>query len=264
MRARLDALEALFKQLRLATTPKAQRLFNKLRVNTDVQLLLDSLDKDGGHDNEDEDIPPAIQEQEHPTAELAARLPDHPSRRNFSNVEQAHSGPVTLRDAVPKEQMERLSWNIEVPAAPATRAAVDNFFGCAGTLLHVFTREQAESFHDEAFSGTSQTPSWKASVCCLCAIAAIGKVYHHDPDASGGAKRYYDVAKGLFEDLVEIRSLDAIKVCTLLALFNIFDKATLAVVHVGMFYSQLSDKSGAPNKLARSRDEPRQVLRARP
>ena len=28
--------------------------------------------------------------------------------------------------------------------------------------------------------------------------------------------------------------MDGIKVCTLLALFNIFDKATLAIIHVGM------------------------------
>jgi hypothetical protein len=111
---------------------------------------------------------------------------------------------------------------------------VDNFFICAGTLLHVFSREQAQKFHQEVFEGQVQDASWRGSLCCLCAIAAIGKAYDNTSSASGSSKLYYDVSKSLFEDLIEVRSLDGIKVCTLLALFNIFDKATLAIIHVGM------------------------------
>lgn len=218
MRARLDSLENLFKQLKQATAPKAQRIFERLKSNVDVQRLLEDLDIEAGDDDETE---PAT------TSDTRGALTTQ-TGGNASSV-----GPVSLRDAPVSEKLVPITWQIEIPDAKATREAVDNFFDCAGQLLHVFTRKQAAGFQEEVFNGSPRTPSWKASACCLCAIAAIGKVYNGTIPSSGSAHVYYNVSKSLFEDLIEIRSLDAMKVCTLLALYNIFDKATLALVHIG-------------------------------
>jgi hypothetical protein len=236
MKARLDHLEALFKQLKEATAPKAQRLFQRLRSNVEVQNLLENLDDDAGEDVEvdDEDPTPPIAQQKQILSDLAAEKPTVSSDERQQVTTPPTSGPVRLSTSQIIEPTQHLTLSIDIPNATITQAAIDNFFNCAGNLLHVFSREQAKQFHQHVFESRNRDAHWRASVCCLCALAAIGKAYDQSPNASGSSRRYYEISKSLFEDLIEVRSLDGTKVCSLLALFNIFDKATLAIIHVGM------------------------------
>ena len=244
MKARLDSLEALFKQLKEADTSKAQRLFDRLRSSDEIQSLVQEIEEDAG-DGQECELPnsatSAVLTGESMTGDIAPASHDEDCR---SSADAPPNEPRIQAVALRSDEITdtSLTWglNFDIPSPEITEAAVERFFACAGTLLHVYSRDDARELHKHVFSDVARTADWRASLCCLCAIASIGKSYDHSPDSSGISRRYYDIVKSLFEDLIEVRSLDGIKVCTLLALYNIFDKATLALIHIGESQSSIA------------------------
>lgn len=66
-------------------------------------------------------------------------------------------------------------------------------------------------------------------------IAAVGAQYGHGNPEAHSDTAYYDIAKHYFDDIVHEGGLDAIKVCILLSMYNIFEKSTVALAYIGMF-----------------------------
>lgn len=123
MRARLHSLEELFRRLKEATTPKAQRLFQRLRTNDEVQTLLHPLDENACSDGEnagaDKNVP-TVQEQERLLADIARGKGSY-LYMPLVPLEPSQAGPVALRDGDITELTTRFAINIEVPSAEVTK-----------------------------------------------------------------------------------------------------------------------------------------------
>ncbi|RSL53851.1 hypothetical protein CEP53_007602 [Fusarium sp. AF-6] len=118
----------------------------------------------------------------------------------------------------------------------------------SGRLFHVFSREQILRYHKDVFVNDGCTvANQKTAICCLAAVAAVGVQYNSDDFDVGTDAVFYDVARHFFENLVEEQPLDAIKACTMLAMYNMMNKATvsLAYIDIGLSMSKrhsLNDK----------------------
>jgi hypothetical protein len=69
-------------------------------------------------------------------------------------------------------------------------------------------------------------------------VAAVGTQYLHEMFDRRIERAFYELARYDFEILVEAAPLEALKVCILMAMYNISNKATIALVYVG---KRLSD-----------------------
>ncbi|KAI1370412.1 hypothetical protein F4677DRAFT_465486 [Hypoxylon crocopeplum] len=129
------------------------------------------------------------------------------------------------------------SIKLSFPNASLTQLALDGFFSCSGKLFHVFSEEQASQIFSSVFQNVDQFNSdSKPDICCLMAIAAVGFQYTQDQKDREHEEVFYNLAKLHLDNVIEERPLDAIKVCTLLGMYNIFKKATasLAYVDIGL------------------------------
>ena len=122
------------------------------------------------------------------------------------------------------------------PVAHLTSAAIQSFYSSSGELFHVFSREQLAQYHRSVFGLDGQpNTSRKLAICCLASVAAVGVQYNPTEFEKGADAMFYDMARSCFVDVLEQRSPDAIRVCTLLAMYNILNKATSALGYVGRF-----------------------------
>lgn len=67
----------------------------------------------------------------------------------------------------------------------------------------------------------------------MTSVAAVGVQYKADDFDNGLEGDFYDVARHHFVDVLEDRPLESIKVCALLAMYNIMNKGTVSVAYVG-------------------------------
>lgn len=121
-----------------------------------------------------------------------------------------------------------------LPDAATVQLAVDAFFSCSGKLFHVFTAEQVAVYHHAVFAGGSSAVQTSGPmVCCLMAVAAIGAQYVEGILSRDSEVLLYDAARHNLEDVLEHRPYDAIKVCTLLCMYNVLNKTTAALAYSG-------------------------------
>jgi hypothetical protein len=126
--------------------------------------------------------------------------------------------------------------SLVIPSAIITQAAVDSFFSSSGRLFHVFSPEQILRCHKDVFENDGCTiANQKTAICCLAAVAAVGVQYNSEDFDVGADGVFYDVARHFFENLVEEQPLDAIKACTMLAMYNILNKATVSLAYLGLW-----------------------------
>jgi hypothetical protein len=64
------------------------------------------------------------------------------------------------------------------------------------------------------------------------AVAAVGALYAADGSGQPKGHVFYDVARCYLDDVIERRPYDAIKVCALLAQYNVLSKATVSLSYV--------------------------------
>jgi hypothetical protein len=121
-----------------------------------------------------------------------------------------------------------INLHLPLPSAKTTWAGVQSFF-------HIYSQQQMETYYRAVF-GVDGKPdtSQKLAMCCMCAAAAVGIQYNPGDFQKGLEKTFHDVSRRFFSEVMEERPLDTIKVCTLFALYNILDKATVALAYVGM------------------------------
>ncbi|KAH6874296.1 hypothetical protein B0T10DRAFT_521993 [Thelonectria olida] len=251
LRSRLQALEKLFSALQGRPGEEADRLLQQIRSADDFSSLVCGSNSTS----------PGVSSFSSPTTgseeqSLGSLTPVRESV--IARLQESHVGDDTLAKAhvptpspTPRELSADASTfliSLVVPSASTTQAAVDSFFSSSGQLFHVFSREQVSGYYEDVF-GSDGCPiqSQKTAICCLAAVAAIGVQYNADDFEVGIDGVFYDVTRHFFENLMEEQPLDAIKACTLLAMYNIMNKATvsLAYIEVGLSMSKrhnLNDK----------------------
>ena len=65
------------------------------------------------------------------------------------------------------------------------------------------------------------------------AVASVGAQYCPDESGPEIAANFYEIAKTYLDVVIEQQPLNAIRVCTLLAQFNIMNKTTIALLYIG-------------------------------
>ncbi|KAI8712194.1 Zn(2)-C6 fungal-type domain-containing protein [Fusarium sp. LHS14.1] len=264
LKTRLEALEKLFSTLQAKPTKDANLLLQQIRSSDDIDALLDL---------EDETSPPGpngsitssgVSSFSSPTAGTASEEQSVRSSPSVgpsiisSSLQEVDVNDETSQKAslsTPASAQRELSIDVSrslvslvIPSAATTQAAVDSFFNSSGRLFHVFSREQVMRCHKDVFMNEGcAVAKQKTAICCLAAVAAVGVQYNGDDFDVGADAVFYDVARHFFENLVEEQPLDAIKACTMLAMYNILIKATvsLAYIDIGLSMSKrhsLNDK----------------------
>jgi len=179
-------------------------------------------------------------------AGIRDQLPGEPAE---AELEGGHSRPGSIEAAggrsrrAGREQVSSTPLRplvvFRVPDRATTTRAVDGFFSCSGKLFHVFSREQVAAFYDAVFPGGDEAAIQSGPVvCCLLAVAAIGAQYVQGTQGalgSGVEEAFYDMARHNLEALLVENPLDAIKVCTLLCMYNVMNKAIVSLAYVGAF-----------------------------
>ncbi|KAJ9150367.1 Nitrate assimilation regulatory protein nirA [Pleurostoma richardsiae] len=201
VKARMEALENLINTLRVSPPDTADGLFRRIRSAADLPSLLQSQEED---------------------------------------VAGEHGGQVSDRvgmtldpPAAPSQESLLELGALSIPSEDVAQRAVDAFFTLSSKLFHVFSREQAAHLHDVVFGdGNVDAKQRKGATCCLFAIAAVGTQYLDGEFSLAAETAIYNVARLFFEEAQELHPLEAVKVATLLAQYNIFGKATVALSYV--------------------------------
>ncbi|EEU37356.1 uncharacterized protein NECHADRAFT_72643 [Fusarium vanettenii 77-13-4] len=265
LKTRLEALEKLFSTLQAKPSKDANLLLQQIRSSDDIDALLDLEDETSSPSlNGSINTSSAVSSLSSPTA---GTLSEEQSVRSSPSLGQT-TNPCSLQEgdvsdektqktnlAIPAPTQKELSIDVSrslvslvIPSAIITQAAVDSFFSSSGRLFHVFSPEQILRYHKDVFENDGCTiANQKTAICCLAAVAAVGVQYNSEDFDVGADGVFYDVARHFFENLVEEQPLDAIKACTMLAMYNILNKATvsLAYLDIGLSMSKrhsLNDK----------------------
>ena len=123
-----------------------------------------------------------------------------------------------------------------LPDAEITEKGVNTFYNSCGRLFHVFPRDQIAKCYHAAYKNQDDAgPNVKVDICFLMSVAAVGAQYLHEDFPADMDGSFYDIARHCYETVVEKQPLDAIKVCALLALYNIMDKDTISLAYVGKY-----------------------------
>lgn len=111
------------------------------------------------------------------------------------------------------------------------RKAVGQFYASSGKLFHVFKQEKIEFYIDNMFQNNFTTTS-KRQLCEVCCVAAVGVLYMQEPCEV--KDDLHLIASTLMDGVVAESSLEAAKCCTLLGIYNIMSKATVALGYIEM------------------------------
>ncbi|KAF9766544.1 hypothetical protein IL306_001033 [Fusarium sp. DS 682] len=249
MKSRLNALEKLFFALQAKPGDEAYRLLQQIRCADDFRTLLDIKDDLSPPDTSSStSISPSASSLSSSTIGFEEQpLGSVTPPQNSATVpllQEPQIGDDTLGKAdVPppysalREQAADASAfliSVVLPSASTTQAAVDSFFSSSGKLFHVFSREQVLGYYKDVFGRDGcPIPRQKTAICCLAAVAAVGVQYNAGDFEVAIEGVFYDLARQFFGSFMEEQPLDAIKVCALLAMYNIMNKATVSLAYIG-------------------------------
>jgi hypothetical protein len=138
------------------------------------------------------------------------------------------------------ETQSPASWTSSAPASWTTQRAIDAFFYHVGHLFHVYSRQQLHDFAREDVQAPSQDLDGASKAvkavgpASVSAVAAVGCQYIDDAQDGSAGVAHYDTARFHLDAIFESHLPDAIKLCVLLALYNLPSKATAALSYVEM------------------------------
>ncbi|KAF2141105.1 uncharacterized protein K452DRAFT_45261 [Aplosporella prunicola CBS 121167] len=239
MKARNEELESqlaisreIIRALRTAPMPEAAQLFERLRSGADLAEIIDS----GQHNNQQ--APGQISgsdatEQNINITENKGLIWANPSLGSAKDQEVAASSRSSSNQQVGFEYDCSLATPLDILKSPACFDAYNLFIDCVGVLFYVYTQDQVKS----VFEIFLRRPPEHVPTSLLCeafAIAAVGSLYSHDTIPPDIGITFYNMAKWFLNDLVKIDPLRAMKVCVLLAAYNIVTKETVALSFIDM------------------------------
>lgn len=171
-----------------------------------------------------------------------------------------------LVDENPKEQWKAIigindqaisssskaEWSNPSVTLATVKGAMDMFFKATGLLFYVFPKEQADSIQHDLFNESEypgDTPfatilnkrkslHERAQLAEICGMAGVGLLYlraleKQQPPPLGLSDYFYSTTKQLLDSTIEDNPLRAMKVCALLAMYNIVVKGSVAFAYVG-------------------------------
>ncbi|KAK3359577.1 hypothetical protein B0T25DRAFT_102716 [Lasiosphaeria hispida] len=233
MKSRLEALEKLVGALQAKPPEEAERLLHRIRTVDDIISLPSS---DGNDDSNIAALRDGSAGTRSDSDELSTPFSVPATSSDSWQTTQATACALEPRVSPPKQMHTDPSAyliRLIIPSAQLTRAAIQSFYSSSGKLFHVFSPEQVDTYLKSVF-GLDGRPnaSQRVAICCLCAVAAIGIQYNAGDFDKGAEQIFYDVARHYFVDVIEEQPFGAIKVCTLLAMYNVMNKATVALAYV--------------------------------
>ncbi|KAJ4014779.1 hypothetical protein NW758_015148, partial [Fusarium oxysporum] len=248
LKSRLQALEKLFFALQAKPGDEADRLLQQIRCADDFRTLLDFKDDMLPLSvSSSTSISPsasslsssAIGFEEQP---LGSVTPAQKSAavRLLQESQVGDDTPGKADVPTPAPALRELAADasaflisVVIPSASTTQAAVDSFFSSSGKLFHVFSREQVSGYYKDVFGRDGcPIPNQKTAICYLAAVAAVGVQYNAGDFEASIEGVFYDLARHFFGSFMEVQPLDAIKVCALLAMYNIMNKATVSLAYI--------------------------------
>jgi len=128
---------------------------------------------------------------------------------------------------------------------------LDMFFGCVGALFYIMNQDDVQiSIAAMKASGNGHIPlgdvltngsniQLRTYAAELAGMAAIGVVHSQlaDPETAPPpelADYFYAVAKHGLDSAISFSPLRAMKICSLLGMYNIVVKATVALAYIGL------------------------------
>ncbi|PNP60603.1 hypothetical protein FNYG_14665 [Fusarium nygamai] len=249
LKSRLHALEKLFFALQAKPGDEADRLLQQIRCADDVRTLLDFKDDMSPLEvSSSTSVSPSVSSLSSSTIGF-----EEQSLRSVTPAQNSVNAPLLQEpqvgdDTLGKADVPTLSpalrelaadasaflITVFVPSASTTQAAVESFFSSSGKLFHVFSREQVSGYYKDVFGRDGcPIPRQKTAICCLAAVAAVGVQYNAGDFEVAIEGVFYDLARQFFGSFMEEQPLDAIKVCALLAMYNIMNKATVSLAYIG-------------------------------
>ncbi|KAL1621515.1 hypothetical protein SLS54_005536 [Diplodia seriata] len=211
LQTRVSTSVSLLWALKMAPPDEAARILERIKSSPDPSHVLD---QPAGLDLLDSTPTSAPQD---PT------LQPPPPSPSSTSVDTLH----------PSNQHRLLSSVFALLRSPATREAFRLFLQCTGLLFHVFTKAQGGAALQEVQDNDDAAIS-KASICEVCAMAALGSQYSQGRISSETGHYFYNVARQYLDDAIAADPLRAMKACALLAMYNILKKASVSLVYVGM------------------------------
>lgn len=235
MKTRLESLERIVAALQTRPPDEADQLLNRIRSADDIETVMTQGSSSSSG-------PESISGSESAAAPSTASS-------SSNQLLSASQSRVGSGGTVHSLRMNPSAYLISliIPSATTTVAAIQSFYSSAGRLFHVFSREQADLYYKEVFGlGLDGRPNInnRVALCSLAAVAAVGIQYNPGDFDKGSEVVFYDVARHYFAHVVEERPLDAIKVCTMLAMYNILSKTTVSLAYVGRCFCPLHGVGG--------------------
>lgn len=118
-----------------------------------------------------------------------------------------------------------------LPPEDFLRKAVQQYYNSSGSLFHVFEQQVVERNLDTLFRGLEQNKDVaKRMLCEVCCVAAAGICYLSEPCQE--ERSLYDTARVLLVEDMQSPTLGSAKCCTLLGMFHLMNKATLALAYI--------------------------------
>ena len=121
---------------------------------------------------------------------------------------------------------------LESPVSDAIQKGIASFFSCSGKLFHVFTQQQIADYQQKRFWGPTEE-SRNQATCVVAAVSAVGLQYLPDGVDFSLEQSLYTIARHYYDLLLEFNPLEAMKVCALFVLYNIFARSTVALAYIG-------------------------------
>ena len=256
MRARLAAFESVFVALRTANPAETERLIQRLRTIDDPVAI--SREENGDSPSSISNISAsgpissaatsANTQQTSPGN--SPRVSPGPSNSGVSGADRSHN-------TSPRQSVDRLlnndsqtivapiSIELVFPDFMVTTRAVNDFYDNQGALFHVFSQEETKTFLDIVFGGRPavgavSSDEKKLAMSCLAAVVAVGMRFSSRNVDLFTSNAVYDIAKHYFDVTLDRFPFMAIKICALLALYNLMNHSPMALVwiNVGLRLSQ--------------------------
>ncbi len=240
LRGRLEVLEKLVVKLQSVSEQDADRLLHQVRAAEDLAAICSIVESEDQNAAIGSSTTRPESSLTHQSREASPQPPLFKSRSATLSI-GASSTPTAVASSpgsVQRLNAEQLAGLLhwDLPSSEAIWKGFQCFYNSCGNLFHVFSREQMEGFYRTVFDADGRVDvSQKLAICFLCACASVGIQYNPGLFPKGLEKSFHEVSRRFFFDVLELRPLDAVKVCTLFAMYNILDKATVALAYVGEF-----------------------------
>lgn len=246
MRSRLESLERVVAALQTRPPDEAEQLLNRIRCADDIETVMAM--------SSSSSEPESMSGSDSTGASSSTRSSGS-GQRSLASRAGIGGHPVRINPLRMNPSAYLIS--LILPSAATTVAAVQSFYASSGKLFHAFSREDMDLCYKAVFGLTLDgRPNIhnRVALCSLAAVASVGVQYNPGDFEKGSEEVFYDVARHYFAYVVEERPLDAIKVCTMLAMYNVMNKATVSLAYVGrcssLFLFTLGEDGGTIRRKA--------------